>query len=365
MKSLGPQAYTQNQQNPFAKIISSALMVTFLSSSVACTKFQKPTHPSSSAEDASYSINQSNNIPESVARIDWSECDKSSQCRLGKKHLKKLANTASDEEIKTTLSEIQRISDKDLFGREVRSEFLFTGLIQSNRSDLLSQIVLDSDRKSLNSAVRVAVTEDKQELANSFLTRGANINSAVEGSLPAKAGQYSKKRKDQIINFLHRGGDISRAIFFTMHSDPEFSQELIKLCHDRVFEGCKIDFNFLARSTVFMEAADQKELDLFYLFVETESLQEAYYLAKLTKNTSLPNKIFKNLSDPSLTSPNNSLAAIIAIKLNREADLFALIKAGANKDFLIKYAIKHNKNALAEKIRILASPTRDTATQTQ
>ena len=363
MKNHGSQAYNQNQKNPFAKIISSALMVTFLSSSVACVKLGESNYSSSSAQVSSvhFSSDQAQNISESVTRTDWNKCDKSSQCRLGKKHLKKLANTASDEEIKATLSEIQRISDKNSYDRTERLELLFTSLIQANRSDLLSQIVLDSDRKSLNSAVKIAVREDRQELANSFLTKGANINSAVDGSLPTKVGKYSKKRKDQIINFLHRGGNISRAIFFTMYSDPEFSQELIKLCDDRSFEGCKIDFNFLARSIIFMNGSE----DLFYLFVEMESLQEDYFMAKLTKNTSRPNKIFKNLSDPNLTNPNNSLAAIIAIELNREADLFALIKAGANKDFLIKYATKHNKNDIAEKIRILASHPSNINTRTE
>ncbi len=97
-----------------------------------------------------------------------------------------------------------------------------------------------------------------------------------------------------------------------------------------------------------------KGADLIYVLVVASFLEEDDFLDKIFPAFSASDSV-----------PTKNLAAKLAIYLNRENELLALLEKGADKNVLITYAKAQNRDDLAEKIRILASHTSDTTTQTQ
>ncbi len=121
-----------------------------------------------------------------------------------------------------------------------------------------------------------------------------------------------------------------------------------------------LNYNCQAASAIFskdeaaFDSSIGKGADLIYVLVVASFLEENTFLDKIFPAFSASDSI-----------PTKTFAAKLSIDLNRENDLITLLEKGADKSVLINYAKAQNQNDLAEKIRILASHTSDTATQTQ
>lgn len=118
--------------------------------------------------------------------------------------------------------------------------------------------------------------------------------------------------------------------------------------------NCQAASAIFSRDKAAFDSSVSKGADLIYVLVVASFAEDKTFL----------DRIFPAFSASDLI-PAKTFAAKLSIDFNRENDLITLVEKGADKNVLINYAKAQNKNDLAEKIRILASHTSDTATQTQ